>query len=212
MASDTLSQSVTVNTRVAIDLIQQMWSSPCTGNSNKYRLQWHFFKLKYFYTDKTEALTSEKIKPISEENVPTSAQCLPNFIVYEDNKSPIKSQVNDNVFKAQHNNMPIQNNVSDNNFKFKSNKASNKISEEIKPTSREIVNNSAQCPPIFKVYEDNNSPIKNQVINNVSKAQQNKNGRESKIPIKSGIGDDKVQQKITEPDVISYNFKLYTQC
>lgn len=29
--SDPLSQSVTVNTRVAIDLVQQMWNSPCAG-------------------------------------------------------------------------------------------------------------------------------------------------------------------------------------
>lgn len=28
---DPLSQSVTVNTRVAIDLVQQMWNSPCAG-------------------------------------------------------------------------------------------------------------------------------------------------------------------------------------
>lgn len=165
-----------------------------------------------------EELNSEKIKPINEENVPNNVQCPPNFMVYEDNKSPIKKQVNGNDSKAQHNNMHVQNNVSDNNFKFPYNNASNKISEEIKPISDEVVNNSAQCPPSFMVYEDNNSPIKNQVIDNVSKAQQNKmlikNGPESKIPIKNGIGNNisKIQQKITESNVIICNFKLYTVC
>lgn len=39
---DSLSQSVTVNTRVAIDLVQQMWNSPCTGNFLKYQFKLYF--------------------------------------------------------------------------------------------------------------------------------------------------------------------------
>lgn len=153
------------------------------------------------------------MKPISEKNIQNSVQCPPNFMVYEDNKSPYKNQTDENVSKAQYNKIPFQNDVHDNIFKVQSNKASNKISEQIKPVTEETDNN-IQCPPIFMVYEDDNSPIKkNHVIDNISKAQQNhmliKNEQKNKN-IKNDIKDNilNVQQKIIEADVIIFSFKL----
>lgn len=80
---DSLSQSVTVNTRVAIDLVQQMWNSPCADK------------------DEEPKLISRERKPIlfdAFEEVDNHIKpCPTDFMVYEDNKTPIDSQ----VFKIQ---------------------------------------------------------------------------------------------------------------
>lgn len=80
---DSLSQSVTVNTRVAIDLVQQMWNSPCADK------------------DEESDLISRDRKPISSfdafEEVDNIKSCPSDFLVYEDNKTPIDNK----VFKIQ---------------------------------------------------------------------------------------------------------------
>ncbi|CAI6354333.1 unnamed protein product [Macrosiphum euphorbiae] len=80
---DNLSQSVTVNTRVAIDLVQQMWNSPCADK------------------DEEPELISRNRKPISfdafEEVDNNIKPFSSDFMVYEDNKTP----ADDKVFKIQ---------------------------------------------------------------------------------------------------------------
>ncbi|XP_060855719.1 probable inactive serine/threonine-protein kinase bub1 [Metopolophium dirhodum] len=80
---DNLSQSVTVNTRVAIDLVQQMWNSPCADK------------------DEEPELISRNRKPISFdafEEVDNNIKPLSSdFMVYEDNKT----SADDKIFKIQ---------------------------------------------------------------------------------------------------------------
>lgn len=100
---DSLSQSVTVNTRVAIDLVQQMWNSPCAGNIFKLYCENHYWTNYFFYIDKDEEpeLISRDRKPIlfdAFEEVDNNIKpCPSDFMVYEDNQTPIDN----NVFKAQ---------------------------------------------------------------------------------------------------------------
>ncbi|XP_026817078.1 mitotic checkpoint serine/threonine-protein kinase BUB1-like [Rhopalosiphum maidis] len=76
---DSLSQSVTVNTRVAIDLVQQMWNSPCADKEEE------------------SELISRDRKPIAfdafEEVDNNIKSCPSDFMVYEDNKTPIDNKV-----------------------------------------------------------------------------------------------------------------------
>uniref|UniRef100_A0A2H8TVQ9 Mitotic checkpoint serine/threonine-protein kinase BUB1 n=1 Tax=Melanaphis sacchari TaxID=742174 RepID=A0A2H8TVQ9_9HEMI len=75
---DSLSQSVTVNTRVAIDLVQQMWNSPCADK------------------DEESELISKNRKPIpfdAFEEVDNNIKSGPSdFMVYEDNKIPMDNK------------------------------------------------------------------------------------------------------------------------
>ncbi|VVC45745.1 Protein kinase domain,Mad3/Bub1 homology region 1,Serine/threonine-protein kinase, active [Cinara cedri] len=123
---DPLSQSVTVNTRVAIDLVQQMWNSPCSDKD-----------------DKDLKLIPNNIKPIpfnefEKEN--KEIQCSSDFMVYEDNKIPVK-----NITKVP----KLIDHV-----KF-SEECENKID------NTPIEENNKMPSSDFMVYEDNTSPIKN---------------------------------------------------
>ncbi|KAL4135310.1 hypothetical protein QTP88_006926 [Uroleucon formosanum] len=134
---DNLSQSVTVNTRVAIDLVQQMWNSPCADK------------------DEESELISRNRKPISfdafEEVDNNIKPFSSDFMVYEDNKTP----AGEKVIKIQQKEMARNPGdfyvYTDDEDQAKSHKEPTVLVEHIDKNQE----NDGKCFKIPEVYVDN---------------------------------------------------------